>query len=546
MKLVDFMKMALKPKLKQYFPTFASAFEQQRKLATSFLILFDLILALILILILLSQEGGVIVTKRVRTARPITVLATAYGSQRHIFGGSLAGESERPLPPSLVFERGEHVAGIQDVFGGSLVAVWLKNNQINVSFSNNYGESWQESPSPLVSEKVESVAGAQDKDGNIHLVYESRGRIFYRKISGVVTEGQVEPENWSVSEATELDSSGLARRPSLILENPTDLPVAVWSSESEKAAARSTKIHFMRAKADPTVLKNWCNAEGSLCGQPAYILVSGSADSLGIAASHAVFHPVLVQMPESGDFYLFWSDTSKKGNEVLKLIIGKKQGEGWRWEETTSQGELDAETFANFSLAAVADVEQNRVVIAYAQKGGNTKVVAYKDEGETEDLSPGQKFGSQFSLATTGGEYYLFYRKDNGKISGRRYDGSWSEELVESSEEGGYPSVTADAVEEKLFVIYTTAEGKVNFLSYSLAVPTPTPTLEPTPTIEITPTASPSPTLEATPSATPSPTLTPTETPTPSPEATPTATPTVVLSPALEPTPTATESATPE
>lgn len=512
--------MALKPKLKQYFPTFALAFGQQKKLVTSFLILFDLILVLILILILLPQGGGVIVTKRVRTARPITVLATAYGSQRHIFGGSLAGESERPLPPSLVFERGGHVAGIQDVFGGSLVAVWLKNNQINVSFSNDNGESWQELASPLVSEKVENVAGAQDKDGNIHLVYENRGRIFYRKISGVVTEGQVEPENWSVSEAVELDSSGLARRPSLILENSTDLPVAVWSSESEKAAARSTKIHFMRAKADPTILKNWCNAEGESCGQPAYILVSGSADSLGMAAFHAVFHPVLVQMPESGDFYLFWSDASEKGKEMLKLTIGKKEGAIWRLGEVTSQNGLDSETFRYFSLAVVADNEQNKVVIAYAQKGGNTKVVAYQSDGKVEDLSPGQKFGSQFSLAAAEGKYYLFYRKDNGKISGRRYDGSWSEELVESSEEGGYPSVTADAVEGKLFVIYTTAEGKVNFLSYSLAVPTPTPT------IEITPTAS------------PSPTLTPTETPTPSPEATPTAT--------LEPTPAGTESATPE
>ena len=73
------------------------------------------------------------------------------------------------------------------------------------------------------------------------------------------------------------------------------------------------------------------------------------------------------------------------------------------------------------------------------------------------------------------------------------------------------------------------------------AMPSPTPTVEPT----ATPTVSPSPTPTATPVATPSPSPTPTATPTASPSPTPTATPTATQTASPSPAPTAIPTATP-
>ena len=450
------------------------------------------------LVILLSLTGSLLLRKekkeKPKSVSQIASLATAYGSQRHVFGGSIRGTSQQEQP--LVFEKERNVAGVQKIFGGSLVAIWLKDNQIHASFSNNYGQSWQELSSPLTTEKVEVVAGAQDQEGNLHLVYESEGKIFYRKISEIVSEGLIKPDGWTVSSSIALDISGLAHRPSLILDFFTNLPVVAWSSESMRAGARFTRINFLRAKAEPTLLGNWCNAQGTSCGTPAYVLDSGSADSLGAIAFHAVLHSALGQMPLSGDLYLWWSEASKV--EPLKLAVAKREGNNWVWGNVSIEDQLDAETFRNFSLAAAADLVKQQVLIVYAQAGGKTKVVAYKKDGSKEDLSPDQKLGGQFSLAAHEGKYYLFYRKDNGKVAGRLFDTSWSEELFESPGEGGYPSVTADAIDGKIIIAYTTPEGAVGFLSYDLApVPTPTPTASPSATLA--PTATPTGTESATP-----------------------------------------------
>lgn len=492
--------------MKKYFPTFAAGVEKHQKLLASFLFVFNLCLVLTVVFIFLPQRQ--MLPSRVKRARPITALATAYGSQKHIFG------SNRRLSSALVSEK---VAGVQTVSGQALISVWLKNSQIYASYSNDAGASWQETASPLVPERVVIVAGNQDSNGDVHLVYESEGKIFYRKISGVMVDGQIKPENWLVSNPVMLDVSNLAHRPSLILANDSGLPVVVWSSESKRAGVKSTKIRLMRAKADPTKLANWCNAEVSDCGKPAYILVSGSANEIGLVPDHATFHPLLVQMPGNGDLYLFWSEVGRKKRGKLKLAVAKKEGEGWRWGGVTTEDELDAETFANFSLAAAVDEQQNKIVIVYVQKGGNTKVVAYGSDGSREDLLS-SRLSSQFSLAVADGKYYLFYRRDDGKVSGRRYDGQWSEELLESPQEGGYPSVTIDEVNQKLFVVYTTLAGTIDFISYSLVEPTPTLT------------------LEATPTATPSPELTPTLTPTVEPTVTPTTTSSPTIAPTVEPT----------
>lgn len=439
----------------------------------------------------------------------ITSLATAYGSQRHVFGRQNA-----------------------------VLAIYLNSHdQITASYSNNAGETWEALSSVLISERVENVSGGLDKNGGLHLVYEREGRIFYQKVSEIFSGDQVRANGWAVSSVVALDTSGLAHRPSLILDFASNLPAVSWSSQSEKAGAQQTKINFLRSKAEPTLLENWCNGQASSCGAPAYILVPGSVDELGMARSHGVFHPVLAQMPQTGDFYLWWSEQVRRGEPVLKLAVAKKEGENWVWGEARTQAQLDEETFANFSLTAVSDFSQNKVVVALAEKGGKTKVVAYKSDGGTEEISPGQKLGRQFSLAAHEGKYYLFYRKDNGKIGGRRYESSWSEELFESQENGGYPSVTTEAFSGRLFLAYTTPEGKVEFLTFSLTPPTPTPTEEPTPTLTEEPT--PTPTEEVTPTASPSPTLVPTEE-APTPTLTPTPTPTEELTPTPTTEPTAT------
>jgi hypothetical protein len=340
----------------------------------------------------------------------------------------------------------------------------------------------------------------------------------------------IKPGGWSVSSAIVLDDSGLAHRPTLILDSGSDLPLVAWSSESIRAAARLTRINFLRAKAEPTSLGNWCNAGGTDCGKPAYIVVSGSADSLGIVPANGVFHPILSQMPGKGDVYLWWSEAGVRGKEpVLKLVVAKKEGGNWVWGEPKEEDKLDGETYKKFSLAAVADPVKNQIVIVYAQAGGNTRVVAYKSDGTTEDLSPGEDLGGQFSLATWEGKYYLFYRKEDGKIAGQICGSPWSGEIFRSPGEGGYPSATASPVEGKMFVVYTTPEGEINFLVYSLLEPTATPTPEPTPTEEILPIEEPSPTEESTPAGEKMPTPTevaPEEEPTPTEELTPILTPT--------------------
>lgn len=480
---------SFKTALDSRFSTLSSSISKRQKIAAVFSLLFLGAVLVFSIGFLLGSQTLKLNGAQAQIASP----ATAYGSQRHVFAS-----------PS------------------GLVAVWLDgNHQIAASYSNNTGDSWEELSSPLAGEAVENVTAAQDKNGNLHLAYEREGRIYYRKISEVVADGQIRPNGWTVSSEVSLDISGLGHRPTLVLDSVSDLPAVAWSFETRRAAPRSTRINFLRAKAEPMSLENWCNSQGSSCGIPAYSYVSGSADILGIVASHAVFHPVLAQMPESGNLYLWWSEQVRRKEPVLKLAVAKKEGENFLWGEVRTQDELDEETFANFSLSAVSDSSRGKIVVAYAQKDGNTKVVAYKNDGGIEDLSLNQKLGRQFSLAAAEGKYYLFYRKDNGKIGGRSCDSSWSGEILESERLGGYPSVTAGSFSEKLFVAYTTSEGRVELASFSLVPPTPTPTEEPTPT----------PTEEVTPTASPSPTLVPTEeVPTPTEEVTPT----------LEPTPTPT------
>lgn len=523
---------SLDQSLKSRLPTFSSAIlpgERPQKILISVFLISLLITFLALSAGLLVWGRGETFIPKIVTFSRITSKATAYGSQRHIFGVPPKVSSQSQLPSTLAGQPRGEVAGVQKILNGSLVVIWLKESQIVASFSNDGGETWQELPSPLVSEKAEVVTAEQDREANLHLVYESEGRIYYRKVTDLTVDGRVKAEGWAVSSLVPLDDSGLAHRPSIILDSASGLPLVAWSSESIRAGAHLTRINFLRAKAEPTSLINWCNAEGTDCGKPAYIIVSGSADSLGIIASHGVFHSILSQMPGSGDIYLWWSETGTRGKEpVLKLAVAKKEGGNWIWGEAREEDKLDVKTYKKFSLAAVADPVNNQILIAYAQAGGNTRVVAYKSDGTTEDLSPGEDLGGQFSLATWEGKYYLFYRREDGLVAGRQY-GSWSGELFKSPEEGGYPSVTANPVEGKLYIVYTTIQGNINFLVYSLVKPTATSTPEPTPTEGVIPTEEPGPTEESTPAGEVIPTPTeaaPEEEPTPTGELTPVLTPT--------------------
>jgi len=405
-------------------------------------------------------------------------LATAYGSQRHVFANT---KKEINKKTSFLITEEEKVGGVQDVFEGSLMAVWVRDNQIMVSYSNDYGQNWQDLSSPLINERVEVVSGAQDEKGNLHLVYESEGNIFYRKVSEMRENGLVKPGGWVISSPVPLDLSGLAHRPSLVLDYSSDLPLVSWSFESKKAGVRLSKINFLRAKGDPVFLENWCNAKGDSCGKPVGVSSLGSADSLGEIISSGLLHPVLRQMPQSQDLYLWWSEEREKRGGLLKMAVAKNEIDHWVWGEISVEDNLDSETSKNFSLSAAANFSKGEIAVVYVQEGMATKVVVYKKEGIKEDISPGKNLGGQFSLSAYDGKYFLFYRRPDGKISGRLFDQSWSEELLESPGEGGHPSAPDDPADGKIVIAYTEPSGTISFLNYSLiAQPELTPTAFPT------------------------------------------------------------------
>lgn len=468
------------------FPTFKSAVRQHRTLTLIFFLIgYSLIIFSLIVIIIINQQLG---TRAPAQASETLSLATAYGSQRHVFAQT----------------------------DGRVIAVYLnQSSQVAAAISEDGGVNWQELPEPLVLEPVGNVAGAQDKEGNLHLVYETQGQITYQKVT---TGG----DPWVISELVVLDSSRLGHRPSLILNEITQLPLVAWSSEFWGTPLRGAQVLFLAAKADPTSLGNWCNSQRTSCGQGAFYFLKGSADSLGRKANYSQLHPVLAQMLSNGDLYLWWLERLPNGKGELSLTIGKKEDSGWKWGPATREDEVGEETAKNFTLSAFADSVTNLVLVAYLNKEGQAKTVAYTGGEKTELGSLGQ-IGDQLSLTGSEGKYYLLYRHQEGRVGLKKFTGgAWSPELWESPEVGGYPSAPSALSSQNLPFIYVTPENKVKMTSYNLVPPTPTPTLEPSPT------ASPSPTLEPSPTAIPTVTIepTPTSSPTPTPTVEPTPTPT--------------------
>lgn len=465
-------------------PTFKKFSHKHRTLTfIIFLSSYSLAVLLLIFIILASQRMEMRISVPVKASQTLP-LGTAYGSQRHVFVGA----------------------------DGQAIAVYLnQQKQIVAAISDDGGVNWQERPQPLVSEAVENVSGALDETGNLHLAYESGSRISYQKVMTL-------NEPWSISEPVNLDNSRLGRRPSLILDQESQLPMVAWSSEFKGTPLRGVRILFMSAKADPTKIANWCNASRSLCGTGAFYILSGSGDALGRRASYSTYHPVLAQIPENGDLYLWWTEAFPSGKTNLNLIIGKKVGSAWQWG-TVSQEDQASGAGGNFTLSAVSDEAENQVVVAYVNNQGKAKVVAYSKEGGKQELGSLGEIGDQFSLAEKHGEYHLFYRNQNNRVGMRKFDGSWSMELWQSEQTGGHPASFARSSLETLPFIYITPENQVVKTNFS----SPTPTLEPTPT------ALSSPTLTPTPEVTEVPTVTPTAEPTI--ESTPTATPTLESTP---------------
>lgn len=414
------------------FPTFKSAASQHRTLTFLFFLTGYTVIVLSLIAVILINQQIVVQTP-VRATQYLP-LNTAYGSQRHVFTQA----------------------------NGQVAAVYLNaNNKLAVSVSSDEGISWQK-PQNLIDEVMENVSGEQDKNGDIHLAYEQGGRIFYRKII-------ISKQPWLFSEKIGLDISRLGHRPSIVLNTETQLPMIAWSSEYQGTLLRGTQVLFMAAKADPTKLDNWCNGTKSLCGDSAVYFLKGSADVLDAKASFSRYHPVLTQMPQDGSLYLFWSELSSRGGGSLKLAIGKKEKDGWRWEAPVGVDTINNETAERFSLSALQDSFNNRILLSYLNKEGKVKVVAYWAGGGKADLGDSVAGGSQFSLAVNEGGYYLFFRNPEGRVELRRYANGWSPKLWQSTEIAGYPSAVGVFHGTKAPFIYTTLEGGVKL--NSLAVP---------------------------------------------------------------------------
>lgn len=370
------------------------------------------------------------VTKAVNEIPAISSKATAYGSQRHIF----------------------------NLESGAL-AVWI-NPQKKITFSySDKNNSWKDFYPVTITDEVANVSGVLDKDGNLHLAYESKGQIIYRKVSGIVSTGQIQEIGIS-SAAVKLDLSGMAYRPSIIV-NEDNLPMVLWTAGGLGVYFRYNTIRYLRAKTDSTSIKNWCNAKGDSCGTPAFIKAAGSSDFVDTVRRPAKLHTVLSQMPKSGDLYAYLTDDSKKGSEVLKMSIARKEGNHWRWEEPVIKDNIAAESAKNFNLAVAVDRDKEQIITAYTQKDGQTKIVAYQDKDKMKDLALNQNLGGQLTLTAENGRIYVSYRKENGKIGAIKYDGIWSKEIFESTGFGGYPSLADKASGNKIPFIYTLQDGRV-------------------------------------------------------------------------------------
>lgn len=469
-------------------PTFKKIVYNHRTLSfIIFLSSYSLAVFLLIFVILARQQIERRISIPVKASQNLP-LGTAYGSQRHVFVGA----------------------------DGRAIAIYLnQQNQVVAAVSDDGGVNWQERSQPLVEEAVEDVSGALDETGNLHLAYERTGQISYQKVTTL-------NDPWSISEPVNLDTSRLAHRPSLILDQDSQLPMVAWSSEFRVTPLRGVRILFMAAKADPTKLANWCNGHKDRCGISAFYFLPGTADVLGSRASHSIYHSVIAQLPDSGDLYLWWTNRYPNNRSDLNLVVGKKEGSGWRWaEEVLQEDQVSTYGSQNLTLSAASDSIAKQIVVAYIDKGGKAKTVAYSTAGK-KDLGSPEEIGDQYSLTVGEGEYDLFYRNPDGRVGIRKFTGSasspqWSGEIWQSSEVGGYPSALTVATGGKLNFIYITPENKVKIKTYQLNPPTSTPTPSFSPTPEPLPTAS------ATPTATILPTAT--LTPTPALEATPTATP---------------------
>lgn len=414
------------------FPTYKAAVCQHRTITLLFFLAgYSLVVLSLISIIFINQQTLTNLSAPAQASQNLP-LNTAYGSQRHVFVQA----------------------------DGQVAAIYLdSNNRLAVSVSSDGGTNWQE-PQILVDEALENVSGEQDRKGDIHLAYEQGGQILYRKII-------ISTKPWSLSEKVGLDISRLGHRPSLILEKDSQLPMIVWSSEYRGTIVRRTQVLFMVAKADPTKLDNWCNGVKSLCGTPAVYFLKGSADVLDARASFSRYHPVLAQMAQDGSLYLFWSELSAGGRGSLKLAVGKKGKSGWQWGVPTLEDAVSEETAGRFSLAALPDSLNNRILLSYLNKEGQVRVVAYLAGGGKTDLGNPGAGGSQFSLAASEGSYYLFFRNPEGRVEVRRYTNGWSSKLWQSSEIAGHPSAPGVFHGAKAPFIYTTSEGGVKLNSFT-------------------------------------------------------------------------------
>lgn len=415
------------------FPTFKAAARQHRTMTLLFFLAgYSLVILSLISIIFINQQTLTNLSAPAQASQNLP-LNTAYGSQRHVFAQA----------------------------NGQAAAIYLdSNNRLAVSVSSDEGVNWQE-PQVLVDEALENVSGEQDKKGDIHLAYEQGGQIFYRKII-------ISKQPWSLSEKVGLDISRLGHRPSLILDRESQLPVIAWSSEYRGTFLRGTQVLFMAARADPTKIDNWCNGAKSLCGTPAVYFLKGSADALDARASFSRYHPVLTQMTQDGSLYLFWSELTPGGRGSLKLAVGKREKAGWKWEDPTLEDTASEETAGRFSLAALPDPLNNRILLSYLNKEGKVRVVAYLTGGGKTDLGNPGSDGSQFSLASGEGGYYLFFRNPEGRVEVRRYTNGWSPKLWQSTEIAGHPSAPGVFHGTKAPFIYTTSEGGVKLNSLTL------------------------------------------------------------------------------
>ncbi|MDP2729578.1 MAG: glycosyltransferase, partial [Dehalococcoidales bacterium] len=370
---------------------------------------------------------------------------------------------------------------------GNLVALYVDSaNDVRVSYLNYGASSWTQYGT-AVDTSADDVSADFDSAYDLHVAVKTTIEdINYYKITAMRDGAGAIDSAWTISSPVVLDDIGKNWRPSLIVDSGNDLPMVSWSYQTT-GGTKDTKIRYLRAEGTPTTCTNWAKADGTNVTCTSSTVDNGQQDTVTrySAGAVSIFHSVLVEMPSTGDIYVWYSDDD---NTQLIRVKGTRATGGtptytWTWgtayqEETA----ISEQTYDDpFNLSAVRDTENNRIVFAFTDDATNDySKVRYRASGDAEsgastDISPTTtNWGGEFSLAfdpgptgTTNETYYVFL-KSSSNIVYKTYPlatTTWSSTNFDTGGAEADPSVKVDDKGGRIDVIW--ASGATPYVKYN-------------------------------------------------------------------------------